>query len=88
MGLRILKRYDTCLGEFSMLIEACGEVCSSLENIQNERNIKLDNSKDQSLAPVTGLKMKMADGVAASGVIRFSTWAEIHVGLVGLVVFR
>ena len=32
--------------------------------------------------------MKMADGVAASAVIRFSTWAEIHVGLVGLVVFR
>ena len=42
----------------------------------------------RSLAPNTGLKMKMADGVAASAVIRFSTWADIHVGLVGLVVFR
>ena len=33
VGLRILKRYDTCLGEFSMLIEACGEVCELLFTI-------------------------------------------------------
>ena len=27
MGLRILKRYDTCMRNFPKLMDTCGEVC-------------------------------------------------------------